>query len=459
MQVANFLGELEASGLLAGNATEPAQTGQPSTFPEASLAVAAPSQAAAALNAAGEPAAPAVAETGALPSNGKQSRQQQESASIGSAAAAAKRREPAEQRVLGKLQGAPDWFEVMDMASGKVYFWNGSSNEVAWQPPADSAPRSSHDTAAIYADAQAGSKLHHSKQEIEPGHTPLPASKQDSAPPQQHAEATQLARDEAVTLHQLEVLALLLEQEAPSHSIPLLARLSVQAAALRDTQQAVSLMARADGDRLVLSRAAFDAWVHQQYTAIHAEADQVSAAATAEHHTSPTRSPELPAAASAEQPEDGELPAEPAGSPHDTDMEIESEAEQGQLPYAGLPADDIRRTPHDDNGSSEDPPLPPEDAAGMSAQADLDQEAVAPPLPAAHAAGDGTTDANGPSSAAAEYLAAALTPESNPPTPSAQVVKRREYAAQPVRSYTPPGVSSDAAPLPTQSIAQVLIGP
>lgn len=47
----------------------------------------------------------------------------------------------AEQKVLGALQGVVDWSEVMDMGSGQVYFWNSSTNEVAWDPPEDSVPR------------------------------------------------------------------------------------------------------------------------------------------------------------------------------------------------------------------------------------------------------------------------------------------------------------------------------
>ena len=47
----------------------------------------------------------------------------------------------AEQRVLGVLEGAAEWSEVMDMASGQVYFWNSATNEVAWDPPRGSMPR------------------------------------------------------------------------------------------------------------------------------------------------------------------------------------------------------------------------------------------------------------------------------------------------------------------------------
>lgn len=49
--------------------------------------------------------------------------------------------EPAEQKVLGQLEGAEDWAEVMDMASREVYFWNGITNEVVWDAPAGSMPR------------------------------------------------------------------------------------------------------------------------------------------------------------------------------------------------------------------------------------------------------------------------------------------------------------------------------
>ena len=45
-------------------------------------------------------------------------------------------------QVLGELEGAPGWHEVMDMASGKVYFWDSTTNGVAWDPPDGSHPRS-----------------------------------------------------------------------------------------------------------------------------------------------------------------------------------------------------------------------------------------------------------------------------------------------------------------------------
>uniref|UniRef100_A0A061QH10 Ww domain-containing isoform 1 n=1 Tax=Tetraselmis sp. GSL018 TaxID=582737 RepID=A0A061QH10_9CHLO len=44
-----------------------------------------------------------------------------------------------EQRVLGPLDGHPDWRRVLDTGSGSVYFWNQSSNEVVWDNPLGSA--------------------------------------------------------------------------------------------------------------------------------------------------------------------------------------------------------------------------------------------------------------------------------------------------------------------------------
>ena len=62
----------------------------------------------------------------------------------------------AEQRVLGSLEGAPGWHEVLDMGGGVIYFWNQSTNEVAWQPPpaARPRPRSVADAALSQAAAE-----------------------------------------------------------------------------------------------------------------------------------------------------------------------------------------------------------------------------------------------------------------------------------------------------------------
>ncbi len=47
-----------------------------------------------------------------------------------------------EMQVIGELEGSAGWHEVMDMASGKVYFWESATNVVAWDPPEGSRPRS-----------------------------------------------------------------------------------------------------------------------------------------------------------------------------------------------------------------------------------------------------------------------------------------------------------------------------
>jgi hypothetical protein len=61
----------------------------------------------------------------------------------------------AEQRVLGALEGCPGWHEVMDMASGSVYFWNEDTNEVAWDPPDGALPRSKESNRQVFAEAHA----------------------------------------------------------------------------------------------------------------------------------------------------------------------------------------------------------------------------------------------------------------------------------------------------------------
>ena len=41
--------------------------------------------------------------------------------------------------------------QVMDMATGKVYFWDSTTDEVAWEPPAGTQPRSKQETADTFA--------------------------------------------------------------------------------------------------------------------------------------------------------------------------------------------------------------------------------------------------------------------------------------------------------------------
>ena len=42
-------------------------------------------------------------------------------------------------------------WQVMDMASGKVYFWDSEADEVAWEPPLGASPRSKQDNAVTFA--------------------------------------------------------------------------------------------------------------------------------------------------------------------------------------------------------------------------------------------------------------------------------------------------------------------
>ena len=72
----------------------------------------------------------------------------------------------AEQRVLGSLEGAPGWHEVLDMGGGVIYFWNQSTNEVAWQSPtaARPRPRSVADAAMLQAAAEKRDTTHDQEQ-------------------------------------------------------------------------------------------------------------------------------------------------------------------------------------------------------------------------------------------------------------------------------------------------------
>ena len=51
------------------------------------------------------------------------------------------------------------YLQVMDMASGKVYFWDSDTNEVAWEPPPGATPRSKHANAATFAAHVSASDL------------------------------------------------------------------------------------------------------------------------------------------------------------------------------------------------------------------------------------------------------------------------------------------------------------
>ncbi|DBA73897.1 TPA: hypothetical protein ACH3X2_009548 [Trebouxia sp. C0005] len=154
--LASFMSELESSGLLErDSAQKPAQDTLPhgtdteqadsriSTSPKPQTASEAQlSLAAAIVDAVNDDTAevPKQQDLSSLP--------EQEATSLANADASPS--EPAEQRVLGNLEGAPTWREVMDMASGKVYFWEQDTDEVAWEPPPGAKPRSRQANAVTF---------------------------------------------------------------------------------------------------------------------------------------------------------------------------------------------------------------------------------------------------------------------------------------------------------------------
>ena len=343
-----------------------------------------------------------------------------------------------EQRVLGQLQGGSgeQWFEVMDMASGKVYFWNRATNEVAWDPPAGSTPRSRQTTDAVFAAA-------HEKAATSPlaqpaGDTPISQGAPDSAAEEgearldQHAPEGVLKPDDPpnVTPQQLQGLAQLLHEEAASrHGLPApLQRLSIRAEAVRDFQSAFAAMAAAAGDSLVVPKAAWQAWLHRQYADISSEA----AGSTAESAVQvqqpggrPALGPPQSMPSPSHLPEEGELPPDAAEVSQDDDADMDIDMDSENLPLH-QPAAQTQA------GSEENaPPLPDDEViAGPDS---------APPLPV----DESSSGTSGPGCTAVEYLSAALRPPAAAAEPA--VVKRKEYAAQPVRSYTPPQVDYSLA--------------
>lgn len=447
--MANFLGELEASGLLEDSASE----GGPSIPPDSS---AGPAPDASAATGAGETA-------NAHQGNGQTRALAQEG---GEAPAAAEADPgptgPAEQRVLGPLDGGNEqWFEVLDTASGKVYFWSAASNQVVWDAPEGTKPRSAE---AVHGGDRAPAEAADSNADVP--NSMADSSAQQEVGPQPAADAHQGGQQalgtgdagpdgigpghgqgaqQAVAPHQLELLTLLLEQEAAAHhpaAIPALQRLSVQAAALRDAHAAILAMAESEegsDGRLLLPRAAFNAWVHQQFNALQAEADDASIQAPADQGAQPP--PAAPpavgpatlvtlsqqAASSLEVSEEGELPP---GEPSE-DMEIDAVEPAPVAQSLHMPASQARP------GSGEaSPPLPDEEEED-SPQPHPDRDAD-PPLPVDQEA------------ASLPPAASQDTPENGEPSglltaSAAPAVKRLEYAAQPVRSATPPDADGSAA--------------
>ncbi|BDA46282.1 hypothetical protein COCOBI_08-3740 [Coccomyxa sp. Obi] len=135
-ELANFMEELESSGLL--------KEGAPADQPL--------------LNAAAEEtlaAAPVEAPSTSAPEDLPANTIARDEVTATEGAAETSGAAQAEQRVLGSLEGCPGWHEVMDMGSGRVYFWCEDTDEVAWDPPEGSVPRSKQQNDATFAAAHA----------------------------------------------------------------------------------------------------------------------------------------------------------------------------------------------------------------------------------------------------------------------------------------------------------------
>lgn len=139
--LASFMSELESSGLLEREAA-PSPDADAKADPQLAT-TSEPNLAAAIVDAVND-------DTAAVPQQQDLSDLPEQAAAV-LANADATPTEPAEQRVLGDLEGAPTWREVMDMASGKVYFWEQDTDEVAWEPPPGGKPRSKQDNAVTFA--------------------------------------------------------------------------------------------------------------------------------------------------------------------------------------------------------------------------------------------------------------------------------------------------------------------
>lgn len=118
------MNDLESSGLLSTDepvAEQPAGSATPGAAPASTAEAAAPADAADAASGSKGGTDAGAGEASASDAGGDGSE--------------------AEQRVLGPLEGRPDWTEVMDMGSRRVYFWNADTDVVEWEPPAGGTAR------------------------------------------------------------------------------------------------------------------------------------------------------------------------------------------------------------------------------------------------------------------------------------------------------------------------------
>lgn len=484
MQLANFMEELESSGLLsdaqrahAETAGEPAQTagdanGQAdrAATPPAASSAAEPNQPQPEA-AAGESAAAVGGESSEeLPGAGPEQEPDQ----------------TGEQRVLGDLEGCPGWLEVMDMGGGRVYFWNEHTDEVAWDPPAGAVPRSQQANNATFAastavagpgEAQASGRGAVPAQEAVPELPQQPESgaedavgngvgqrqsgsqHEQGASPQQVVDLAEEGEIEASAEPGANIAvpdesvgstgeALLARAWKAAERLcgptPLLVRLAVEAEVrLRDWRsmsKAQATAARSGDASASLAWPGYEAHVARVWRQLEAafplalqEAERSSAAVAAAVADAAAAQGQEPAP---EPPEDGEVPSSAEAEPP-----AASAPSQPPLP----PATDASQ-----------PPLPPDEAAEADTVTDMDIEHYAPLppdsaealselAPASTAASAGTATSMPVSSAAAQVsssVAASATPAASGAAAAAPALPAPVLAPAPAA----PAASVAAAP-------------
>ena len=122
------MSELDSEGLLSMDDTPAAMAiGQPpsDTSPGAAAATTADEHAATGQAAATDAATGQAAATDPAKAAGAAAETETAAAEAG----------PPEQRTLGRLLQAPEWYKVLDTGSSSIYYWNTTTNEVLWDAP------------------------------------------------------------------------------------------------------------------------------------------------------------------------------------------------------------------------------------------------------------------------------------------------------------------------------------
>lgn len=135
-------------------------------------------------------------------------------------------------QVIGELEGADGWHEVMDMASGQVYFWESVTNGVAWDPPEGSHPRST--SLQQQHDLQAERDTATAAQAAQTVSAPSDPSTSSTAVGNLDADIKRLGRGLVAELAEA-----LLARMGP-HAVPDLLRLAIQAEICLQDYQAVA---------------------------------------------------------------------------------------------------------------------------------------------------------------------------------------------------------------------------